>query len=118
MRDVQRSNIHLVIMTDCTGLLATMDEDCASCIWNIATATVLCKIATHNSSPTLEFYGKALCIGQSSENCPIVYALELADTLDLVRGKSSLLSDANDNNSLRQERQALKKWRTAFSTRC
>jgi hypothetical protein len=94
-------------------MIATMDEKCASCIWNIATATAMCKIAVHNSSPAMAFFGKALCFGNSKENIPIVYSLENTDTLNLVRGKSSLLTDANDLRALDQERKELRKWTAA-----
>jgi hypothetical protein len=87
-----------------------MDEKFASCIWNIATATVLCKIAVHNSSPAMAFFGKALCFGNLKENIPIVFSLENTDTLDMVRGKTSLLTDADDLHALDQERKELRKW--------
>ena len=94
-----------------------MDEKCASCVWNIATATIVCKIAIHNSSPALAFFGKALCFGNAKENMPIVFSLEFTDTLDMVRGKSSLLTDANDQSTLAKEIRELRKWKAARVTR-
>jgi hypothetical protein len=90
-----------------------MDDKCASCVWNIATATIVCKIAIHNSSPALAFFGKALCFGNAKENVPIVFSLEFTDALDMVRGKSSLLTDLSDQKTVAKEIKELQKWRAA-----
>jgi hypothetical protein len=97
------------------GFIATMDDRCTGCIWNVATANIVCKIAIHNSSPAMAFCGKALCFGNAKDSTPSVFSLELADTLYLVRGKSSLLTDADDQITLRKEKKELQKWKMKFA---
>ncbi len=106
--------IYEKMTTPLAGLMATMDDQCTGCIWNVALATIVCKIAIHNSSPAMAFCGKALCFGNNQESTPFVFSLERADTLDLVRGKNSLLTEPDDQNTLLKERREIQKWRSAF----
>lgn len=92
-----------------------MDDQCTGCIWNIATATIVCKIAIHNSSPVMAFCGKALCVGNAKDSIPFVFSLELDDNLNMVRGKSSLLTNASDHITVQKEQKELAKWRAKFS---
>ena len=101
-------------MTLCAGFMASLDDQCTSCIWNIATADIVCKIAIHNSSPAMAFCGRAVCYGNSEENTPIVFSLQDSDILGMVRGTSSLLTDPNDRDTVKRERKAMQEWRAAF----
>jgi hypothetical protein len=97
--------------------MVTMDDRSSCCIWNIATADAICKVAVQNSSPAIGFYGKALCCGNANENIPLMFSLEHIDTLSMVRGQSSLLTEPGSQSTLAQEQSEMRMWKTKFSKR-